>query len=89
MENFPEIQSATLRLTQYSPSGGCGCRIALRLLDEILTRHLHLAPDPRLRLAVRPEALEAFHPVTRRVGLDLRSIGTLGAPGDGPLIRVH
>lgn len=88
MENFAEIQSATLRLTQYSQSGG-GCKIALRLLDEIVTRHPTLALDLRLRLAVRPETVEEFHPVTRRVGLDLRSIGTLGAAGDGPLIRVH
>ena len=38
----------TIRLTEYSHGSGCGCKIAPKLLDEILQGHVHMLPDPRL-----------------------------------------
>jgi selenide,water dikinase len=38
----------TIRLTEYSHGSGCGCKIAPKLLDEILQGQVHTLPDPRL-----------------------------------------
>ena len=35
-------------LTEYSHGSGCGCKIAPRLLDEILKSQLQIQPDPML-----------------------------------------
>ncbi|BAO44673.1 selenide, water dikinase SelD [Thiolapillus brandeum] len=37
-----------IRLTEYSHGSGCGCKIAPKLLDEILQGQVHMLPDPRL-----------------------------------------
>ncbi len=37
-----------IRLTEYSHGSGCGCKIAPRLLDEILQGSVSMLPDPRL-----------------------------------------
>ena len=37
-----------VRLTEYSHGSGCGCKIAPRLLEEILNSGFALPPDPRL-----------------------------------------
>jgi selenide,water dikinase len=37
-----------IRLTEYSHGSGCGCKIAPKLLDEILQGQVHMRPDPRL-----------------------------------------
>ncbi|KAA9331526.1 selenide, water dikinase SelD [Hymenobacter busanensis] len=39
---------ATIRLTQYSHGAGCGCKIAPKVLDQILHTSLPQAHDPRL-----------------------------------------
>ena len=36
METFATAESLSIRLTEYSHGAGCGCKIAPRLLDEIL-----------------------------------------------------
>jgi selenide,water dikinase len=38
----------TYRLTQFSSGAGCGCKIAPRVLDEILGTAAPTTPDPRL-----------------------------------------
>ncbi len=38
----------TIRLTEYSHGSGCGCKIAPRLLDEILQGSVGMPADPRL-----------------------------------------
>ena len=37
-----------VKLTEYSHGSGCGCKIAPRLLDEILQGNVSMLPDPRL-----------------------------------------
>lgn len=37
-----------IRLTEYSHGSGCGCKIAPRLLDEILQSSIGMPADPRL-----------------------------------------
>ncbi len=37
-----------VKMTEYSHGSGCGCKIAPRLLDEILKSQLHLGPHPNL-----------------------------------------
>ena len=37
-----------IRLTEYSHGSGCGCKIAPKLLDEILQGSVSMLPDPRL-----------------------------------------
>ena len=37
-----------IRLTEYSHGSGCGCKIAPKLLDEILQGSVNMLPDPRL-----------------------------------------
>ncbi len=37
-----------IRLTEYSHGSGCGCKIAPKLLDEILQGQVSMLPDPRL-----------------------------------------
>ncbi len=37
-----------IRLTEYSHGSGCGCKIAPRLLDEILQSQIGMPSDPRL-----------------------------------------
>ena len=37
-----------IRLTEYSHGSGCGCKIAPRLLDEILKSQIGMPSDPRL-----------------------------------------
>ncbi|WP_456407103.1 selenide, water dikinase SelD [Thiolapillus sp.] len=39
---------STIKLTEYSHGSGCGCKIAPRLLDEILQGSVSMLPDPRL-----------------------------------------
>ena len=38
----------SVRMTQYSHGAGCGCKIAPRLLDEILRSEMQTIADPRL-----------------------------------------
>ena len=39
---------APIKLTEYSHGSGCGCKIAPRMLDEILQGKVSMLPDPRL-----------------------------------------
>jgi selenide,water dikinase len=48
MEELTEIPQATIRLTEYSHGAGCGCKIAPKLLDEILKSHSPIPADPML-----------------------------------------
>jgi len=43
-----EAQSQTVRMTEYSHGSGCGCKIAPKLLEDILKTQATLPVDPRL-----------------------------------------
>ena len=42
------MNKSTPRLTEYSHGSGCGCKIAPKLLDEILQSNMDIMPHPRL-----------------------------------------
>ena len=42
------MSKSAIRMTDYSHGSGCGCKIAPKLLDEILQSRLDIMPDPRL-----------------------------------------
>ena len=46
LDTKPEKKS--IKLTEYSHGSGCGCKIAPKLLEDILKTELPLTPDPRL-----------------------------------------
>ena len=48
MESLAEIAQSSIRMTEYSHGAGCGCKIAPKLLDEILKSHSPILPDPML-----------------------------------------
>ncbi len=48
MESPAEVPRTAIRLTEYSHGAGCGCKIAPRLLDEILKSHSPIPADPKL-----------------------------------------
>jgi len=48
VEPLEWVRSNFFIYTQYSHGAGCGCKIAPRLLDEILRSSLHIAADSRL-----------------------------------------
>lgn len=53
MESLKELPETSIRLTEYSHGAGCGCKIAPRLLDEILKSQFSLFTDPRLLVGNR------------------------------------
>lgn len=48
MQPFTHHPDVPVRLTQYSHGAGCGCKIAPKLLDEILQTSMEVTQDPRL-----------------------------------------
>ena len=42
------MSKSTVCMTEYSHGSGCGCKIAPKLLDQILQSTLDIMPDPRL-----------------------------------------
>ncbi|BAZ94249.1 selenophosphate synthetase [Thiohalobacter thiocyanaticus] len=48
MDNPAEKTRPTIRLTEYSHGAGCGCKIAPKLLEEILASDATVPVDPRL-----------------------------------------
>lgn len=42
------MQQSEIRMTEYSHGSGCGCKIAPKLLDEILKSRIAIQPEPRL-----------------------------------------
>ena len=48
MEILAEILPTSIHLTEYSHGAGCGCKIAPKLLDDILKSHAPTLSDPRL-----------------------------------------
>ncbi|WP_400192444.1 selenide, water dikinase SelD [Hymenobacter sp. B81] len=48
MNADPTAAADTIRLTQYSHGAGCGCKIAPKVLDQILHTTVPQAPDARL-----------------------------------------
>jgi selenide,water dikinase len=48
MKTPTEIPQTSIRMTEYSHGSGCGCKIAPKLLDEILKSHAPVLPDPML-----------------------------------------
>ncbi len=43
-----DMSEQTVRMTEYSHGSGCGCKIAPKLLEEILNSGFAMSPDPRL-----------------------------------------
>ena len=48
MEKLQEIPETSIRMTEYSHGAGCGCKIAPKLLDEILKSHVPAISYPAL-----------------------------------------
>jgi selenide, water dikinase len=48
MKTLDDIAQAQIRLTEYSHGSGCGCKIAPKLLDDILKSAAVMPPDARL-----------------------------------------
>lgn len=48
MKTLDDIAQAHIRLTEYSHGSGCGCKIAPKLLDDILKSAAVMPPDARL-----------------------------------------
>lgn len=48
MMDTEQISSTTIKLTQYSHGAGCGCKIAPKVLDEILKTNFVLPDDDKL-----------------------------------------
>lgn len=42
------MSQTLIRMTEYSHGAGCGCKIAPKILDQILKSQLTIAPDPNL-----------------------------------------
>lgn len=48
METLPELPQTSIRMTEYSHGSGCGCKIAPKLLEEILQSHSSIFQYPML-----------------------------------------
>lgn len=82
-----------IRLTQYSHGTGCGCKISPEVLETIPQSELMAFHDPQtsgsLLLAVRPEAVADFHPLSESLSLLVSAISELVPAQAGvPLINV-
>jgi hypothetical protein len=92
MDTLTSISRTTVRMTEYSHGSECGCKIAPKLLDEILKGQLNVLADPMLlvgnRSQVEPDAVPNFITVCREFALTLDPVGKLTERRHDPLIEV-
>ncbi len=48
MPGIKDLPVSGIKMTEYSHGSGCGCKIAPKLLEEILNSGFTITPDPRL-----------------------------------------